>query len=117
MGGVIRDWNGNIVRSFLGLIDSLDANETELFAILIGCREFLRMGGYSATLEGDSFASNLAVFRKFFSSLEIDGLGGGDVGYFRRLGASFHHIHREANAVADSLARARVSRSSIPFDV
>ena len=35
----------------------------------------------------------------------------------RRLGASFHHILREANAVADSLAREGVFRSSVSFDV
>ena len=42
IGGVIRDWNGNIVRSFSGPIDSSDANEAELFAFLIGCRELFR---------------------------------------------------------------------------
>lgn len=54
--GVIRDWNGNIVRSLSRPIDSSDADETKLFAILIGCRELLQMGGYSAILEGDSFS-------------------------------------------------------------
>ena len=53
--GVIRDWNGNVVRSFSRPIDSSDADETELTAILIGCRELLQMDGYSAILEGDSF--------------------------------------------------------------
>ena len=54
--GVIRDWNGNVVRSFSRPIDSSDADETELTAILIGCRELLQMVGYSAILEEDSFS-------------------------------------------------------------
>ena len=53
--GVIRDWNGKIVRSFFGPIDSSDANEIELFAILIGCQELLHMADYSAILEGGFF--------------------------------------------------------------
>ena len=51
----IRDWNGNIVRSFSRSIDSSDANKTELFTILIGCRKLLQMRSYSVVLEGDSF--------------------------------------------------------------
>eukprot|EP00268_Persea_americana_P010674 TRINITY_DN14354_c2_g1_i4.p1 TRINITY_DN14354_c2_g1~~TRINITY_DN14354_c2_g1_i4.p1 ORF type:complete len:114 (-),score=18.31 TRINITY_DN14354_c2_g1_i4:700-1041(-) len=45
-----------MVRSFFGPIDSLDASETKLFAILIGCRELLQMARYGAILEGDSFS-------------------------------------------------------------
>jgi hypothetical protein len=56
IGGVIRDWNGKMVRSFYGPIDSSDANETELFALLIGCRELLQMADYGAILEGNSFS-------------------------------------------------------------
>ena len=37
IGGVIRDWNEKMVRSFSGPTDSSDDNETKLFAILIGC--------------------------------------------------------------------------------
>ena len=33
---------------------SSDANETEVFALLIGCWELLRMGTFNPILEGDS---------------------------------------------------------------
>lgn len=37
--GIIQDWNGNIVRNYSGFVDSFDANEFEVFALLVGCRE------------------------------------------------------------------------------
>ena len=49
IGGVIRDWNGNIVRrSYSEPIAPFDANEAELFAILIGYQELLPISGYNA---------------------------------------------------------------------
>ena len=35
----------------------------------------------------------------------------------KQLGASFHHVHREANVMPDALAKEGVLRSSILFDV
>ena len=35
----------------------------------------------------------------------------------KKMGASFHHILREANSMADGLEREGVSRPSIVFDV
>ena len=49
------DWNDNIVKSFSGPVDSKDAYEAEVFALLVGCCEFLRRGGYTAILESVSF--------------------------------------------------------------
>ena len=37
-------------------MDSIDANEAELFALLIGCRELRRMGCVIVIFEGDSFS-------------------------------------------------------------
>ena len=62
-------------------MDSLNANEAEVFALLIGYRELLRFGGYNAILEGDSFSAIQWGFKEGFSSLEASGLGGGGVGY------------------------------------
>ena len=42
IGGVIRDWNGNVVKSFHGPFDGKDVNEAEVFALLIGYRELSR---------------------------------------------------------------------------
>ena len=56
IGGAIRDSsNGNVVRSFSGPFDGKDANEAEVFALLIGYRELSRLDGYKAIIEGDSF--------------------------------------------------------------
>ena len=57
VGGVIRDWNGNIVKSFYWPFDGKDANEAEVFALLIGCRELSRLDRYKAFIEGDSFSA------------------------------------------------------------
>ena len=104
IGGVIRDWKGKIVRSFFGPIVSLDANETELFAFLIGFRELLQIAGYDAILEGDSFlviqwcsGSSSYPWKLTDWVEEVHDI-------LRRLGATFHHILREANTVVDSLA-------------
>ena len=35
IGGVIRDHFGDVVRSFSGPVDALDANEVEMFAMLV----------------------------------------------------------------------------------
>lgn len=37
----MRYWNGNVVKTFFGPVDSLDANEVEVFALLIGCSELV----------------------------------------------------------------------------
>ena len=105
-----------MVRSFSGSIDSSDANETELFAILIGCRELLQMVGYGAILEGDSFSaiqwcsgSSSYPWRLVDWVEEVQDIS-------RRLRATFNHILRGANIVADSLARG-VFSFTLSFDV
>ena len=35
IGVVVRDWPGKVVRSFSGPLDSLDANEVDVFALLV----------------------------------------------------------------------------------
>lgn len=35
--------NGNIVRGFSRPVESLDSNEAEVFALLVGCRELSRL--------------------------------------------------------------------------
>ena len=54
IGGVIRDWKGTVLRNFLGPVDSLSANDAEVFALLIGCRELLTLESINAVIEGDS---------------------------------------------------------------
>ena len=38
-------------------MDSLDANEAEVYALLIGCHELERIGGSHPIIEGDSFSA------------------------------------------------------------
>lgn len=38
-------------------MDALDANEAKMYALLIGCRELLKLGGLVAIIEGDSFSA------------------------------------------------------------
>lgn len=54
IGGVIRDFSGHIARTHSGTMVASDANEVEVFATLVGCRELHNLGGQLAIIEGDS---------------------------------------------------------------
>ena len=56
-GGVIKDWNGNVIRDFSRPVDFFDANEAEVFALLLGWRQLLQLGVCNPILEGDSFST------------------------------------------------------------
>lgn len=86
IGGVIRDWNGNVIRSFFGPLHSLNANEAEVYALLIGYHELLRLGGYNVIIEGDSFWGYSMGFKETYCFLEVGRLGGGGVGYLKIIG-------------------------------
>lgn len=45
---------GTVVRSFSGPVDSQNANEAEVDARLIDCRELSRLGGFNEVTKGDS---------------------------------------------------------------
>ena len=64
IGGVIRNWNGYVVRNFSGSVVSLDANKAEVYALLIGCRELERIGGSQPIIEGDSLSAIQWASRK-----------------------------------------------------
>ena len=38
-------------------MEASDANEAEMYALLICCRELLKLGGRSPIIEGDSFSA------------------------------------------------------------
>ena len=77
----------------------------EVYALLVGCRELWKLGGYKEIIEGDSFSAIQWASRKppFQWRCNIE--------------ASFNHIPRVANAMADGLARDEVLRLNIPFNV
>ena len=105
LGGVIRDSDGSVIRSWFGSVDSSNVNEAEVFALLIGCHELLKLNGYSAIIEGDSFSAILWGFGKASHSWRLRNWVEEVQAISTQLGASFHHIPREANIIADSLAR------------
>ena len=117
IGGVIRDWNGTIIRNFSVPVDCSDANKAELFALLIGCRELLRIGGLNPILEGDSFSSIQWGSGKATHPWGLADLVEEVQDISSLLGASFLHTLRKTNTMADGLARDGVFRTSISFDV
>ena len=111
---MIRNWNGNVVRSCSGPVVSLDANEVEVYAFLIGCCELEKIGGSCPIIEGDSFSaiSEKANYLWWIADWveEVQDIS-------KKMGASLSHILREANSMADGLAREGISLSSIMFDL
>ena len=95
---------------------SLDANEAEAYALLIGCRELERIGPHTK-IEGDSLSTiQWASWRTNYPWWIVDWVKvAQDI--FGKMGASFHHILRKANSMVDGIARKGVSQPSILFDV
>lgn len=90
---------------------------SEMFALLVGCRELRQLGGYKAIIDGDYFSpiqwgSEKSSYPWILADLleEVQDISS-------QLGASFLHINRGANDVADGLAREGVLRLQISFDV
>ena len=101
----------------LGPVDSLCANEAEVYALLIACRELLTLESINVVFEGDSYSAiqwgsieASIPWRLLDWVEEVKDI-------FSRLGASFHQIFREVNVMADALAKEGVFHTSIPFDV
>ena len=114
---VIKDWNGLIIRNFSGPVGSSDANEAELFALRIGCRELSRIGGLSPIIEGDSVSSIQWGFGKAIHPWRLADWVEEVQDISSLLGASFHLVLREANTMVDSLAREGIFHTSISFGV
>eukprot|EP00268_Persea_americana_P043744 TRINITY_DN4402_c0_g1_i2.p7 TRINITY_DN4402_c0_g1~~TRINITY_DN4402_c0_g1_i2.p7 ORF type:complete len:104 (+),score=30.42 TRINITY_DN4402_c0_g1_i2:3517-3828(+) len=102
-----------VIRNYSGSVDSLNANASKVYALLIGCRELLSLGGYNAIIEGDSVSAIQWGSGKASHPYLVEELQ--DIA--KQLGASFHHVHREANVMADDLAKEGMLLSSILFDV
>ena len=98
-------------------MDPSDANEAELFALLIGCRELRRFGCLNPILERDSFSSIQWGSGKAIHPWRLADWVEEVQDISSLLGASFHHVLREANNMVDGLAREGVFRTSISLDV
>lgn len=115
--GLIRDWNGNIVRNFSGPADSLDANKAEVLALLIGFRELRSLKGFNAIIEGDSFSAIQWSPKKPSFPWRLADLIEEIQDISSQVGVASHHFLREPNVVVDGLTKEGVFRSSITFDV
>lgn len=54
IGGVIYGYDGVRIRNYLGTVGVYDANEAEIYSLLISCRELKRLFGFKTIVEGDS---------------------------------------------------------------
>ena len=81
IGGIIRDWNGHVFRNFWGHVDSVSANEVEVYALMIGCHELLSLKSINAIIKGDSCSAIQMGFGESLYSLKIAGLGRGGARY------------------------------------
>jgi hypothetical protein len=46
-----------VLRNFSGPVDSLSADDVEIYAVFIGCRELLTLESINAVSEGDSYSA------------------------------------------------------------
>eukprot|EP00268_Persea_americana_P068557 TRINITY_DN9561_c0_g1_i1.p2 TRINITY_DN9561_c0_g1~~TRINITY_DN9561_c0_g1_i1.p2 ORF type:complete len:160 (-),score=26.36 TRINITY_DN9561_c0_g1_i1:1098-1577(-) len=97
IGGVIRDSFGNVVRRFCGPGDALDANEAEMYALLIGCQQLLKLDGFAAIFEGDSFSALQWGSRKISYPWRLAYWVEEVQHISSQTRSSFHHNFREAN--------------------
>lgn len=93
-------------------MDSLNANEAEVFALSIGCRKLLKLNAYSAIIEGNSFSAIQWGSGKASHPWGLANWVEEVQAISTKVGVSFDHIPREANNMADGLAREGVFVSS-----
>lgn len=84
-----------------GLIVCNDANEAEVYTMLMGCREFSKIEATYAIIEGDSF---LAI-QWGSSSSRCPWRLAEWLAELHQNSAQLHHILKDANELADQLAR------------
>lgn len=104
-GGVIRDSSGEILCSYFGPINCVDSNGVDIFAMLMGCRELRKLEGHNAIIEGDPFSAIQWGLGKSTCPWKFADWVKEVHQISSKLGCSFHHILREANAIADRIAR------------
>ena len=117
IGGVIRDWNGITIRNFSGLVDSLDANESEMKALLVGCSDLRKLESSKVIIEGDSFSTIQWSLGNCSYPWTLADMVEEVQDIVSQLDAALHHVLREANVSTDNPAKEGVLRSSLSFDV
>lgn len=98
----------NSVKNFSGSINSLDANGDEVFSLLVSCRELWKLGGYNA-ISGGSFSTIQWGSGKSSSPSRLADWVKDMQDISSQLNVTFNLLLREANDMADDLAREGVS--------
>lgn len=94
-----------------------DANEAQIYSLLIGCRELHHLSGFRSVVEGDSQLVTLWGSSKRESPWHLSNWVE-EIHFISACSSlSFHHVVPDANSVADALARASASCTDLAFDV
>lgn len=93
-------------------MSSLDSNGAEVYAYWLGAVSY---ESWEDIMKLWDSISNSVAFWKVFLYLAFGGFGGGDIS--DQLGATFYHVLRELNDVADGLAKEGVFHLIISYDV
>lgn len=111
--GIIRNWNASNVLSFSTPVSRCTMNKEELLALRTGLREAIRVGLIMIQVEGNS----LCVVRSISGRCKPTWLLAEEVlKLARRLQASFSHIKRSANKVADAKVGIQYQNLHISYD-
>ena len=98
-------------------MEASNANEAEVFAMLVGCRELLKLDDYFSLIEGDSFSAIQWGSGKTMYPWRLTDWVEEVLDISSQLQASFLHILREANVIADGFAKEGLTRETIFFDI
>ena len=98
-------------------MEASNANEVEVFSMLVDCRELLKLDGYFSIIEGDSFSAIQWGLGKTMYPWRLAEWVEEVLDISNQLHASFHHILSEANVIADGRAKEGLTRETIFFDI
>ncbi|CAI9102756.1 OLC1v1001076C1 [Oldenlandia corymbosa var. corymbosa] len=114
-GFVIRGEKGFFLYGEVGFLGSGDSLQAEVYGLLFGVRKCEHLDLFQVEVQTDNqFLANILAsggpcpWRFYFELREIRAI-------LERRDYSIHHIYREANAVADSLARCASDEVSAEF--
>lgn len=94
-----------MVRDSIGWILSQDHNQAKVYAMLMGCHQLLKIEGYNAIIEGDSFFCYSLWVKEGKMPMAINNWIDEVHMIARQLHCSFNYVLRDGNVLADGLAR------------
>ncbi|XP_059066045.1 uncharacterized protein LOC131857456 [Cryptomeria japonica] len=104
-GGVIRDHQGGFIASFEGSLRNHTVNQVEGMTILWGMKFSTAMGIRQLEIEGDSKIIIEVVKGRTAAGWKVDAILSDTRILLANLdNFTIHHIYREGNAAADSMA-------------